>query len=81
MYLYGSVEPVQGFVYTGSSNCIIIQSIAKRFNSLTEPNQVNMYIYIYGNVQCVTSCGETEAELRIENVVERVKIVPSTSDC
>lgn len=32
-------------------------------------------MYVYGNVQGVISCGETEAELRIDSVVKRIKLL------
>lgn len=73
VYINSNMIPVAGLVDTGSAYCIIKQSIACEYNLLIKPKTVNMHVY--GNAQCVTSYGETEAIIRIDDVAEKVTLL------
>lgn len=66
-------EPVNGLIDTGSAYCIIKRSVAQKYNLVISPKTVNMYVY--GNAQHVTSYGETEAVIRIDDVAERITLL------
>lgn len=73
VYLDPDMEPVNRLVDTGKTYCIITQSTALKYNLTVKPKTVNMYVY--GNVQSVTSYGETEVFIRIDNLAERVTLL------
>lgn len=69
-----SKESVRGLVDTGSAFTIITKTIAKLYGLEVCPKTVNMYVY--GNGQSITSCGETQATIQyVDEVSEFITLV------
>jgi len=68
-----SKESVRGLVDTGIAFTIITKTIAESYGLEVRPKAVNMYEY--GNGQSITSCGETQATIHVDEVSEFITLV------
>lgn len=66
-------KTVRGLVDTGSAFTIITKTIAKSYGLEVRPKKVNMYVY--GNVQSISSCGETQVTIHVDEVSEFITLL------
>ncbi|CAI6355165.1 unnamed protein product [Macrosiphum euphorbiae] len=73
VYLNNSTDAIKGLVDTGSTLTIIRRSLAERYGMDITPRKIQLRVY--GNIPCVIGSGDTEAEVRIDTVSEKIKLL------
>ncbi|CAI6345769.1 unnamed protein product [Macrosiphum euphorbiae] len=73
VYLNNSTDAIKGLVDTGSTLTIIRRSLAERYGMDITPRKIQLRVY--GNIPCVIGSGDTEAEVRIDTVSEKLKLL------